>query len=223
MNLADKTEVSGLTFDNKPVIALNDLQLAERREYLSRLGTGQYVERTVEACHYVLVTRRFGWSFAKDRYALPVKTAVCQNCGLVFTANPLDQCSVVRFYTEQYRRLYGGEELSGPEWAGRSSKWFDERLDLPDALALKMPELAPPDLSHLTVIELGCGGGWNLYGFYKRRAEVVGFDYDNQIIGDGRNRGMRMKEGSVDEAIASGMKADLVILVARDGTRSQPG
>ena len=57
MNLADKTEVSGLTFDNKPVIALNDLQLAERREYLSRLGTGQYVEQTVEACHYVLVTR----------------------------------------------------------------------------------------------------------------------------------------------------------------------
>lgn len=211
MNLVDKTEVSGLTFDQKPVIALNDLQLAERREYLSRLETGQYVEGTIEACP--LCSCGEGWLVAsKDRYALPVKTAVCQNCGLVFTANPLDQRSTVRFYAEQYRRLYGGEDLSGPEWAERSSKWFNERLDFPDMLAARMTELSPHDLSGLVVIELGCGGGWNLYGFHKRGALVIGFDYDQRIIEEGRKMGMRMNAGSADEAVTLGVKADLVIL-----------
>jgi 2-polyprenyl-3-methyl-5-hydroxy-6-metoxy-1,4-benzoquinol methylase len=211
MNLADKTKVSGLFSDKKPVITLNPLQLAEREKYLSRLLTGQYVETPVDRCPLCAVCE--GWLVAaKDRYGLPVKTAVCKNCGLVFTANPLDQSSMARFYAEQYRRLYEGKDMSGSEWAERSSSWFDERLDFPDTPALKMAEQAGDDLSNFVVAELGCGGGWNLYGFHKRGARVIGFDYDEILIEEGRKLGMRMHAGSVGEAIALGIKADLVIL-----------
>jgi len=154
-----------------------------------------------------------GWLVAsKDRYGLPVKTAVCNNCGLVFTANPLDQRSTVRFYVEQYRRLYEGEDMSGSEWAKRSSEWFDDRLDFPDTRCLKMTEMADSSYSNLIVAELGCGGGWNLYGFHKRGAKVIGFDYDEKLIEEGRKRGMQMNVGSADEAVALKIKADLVIL-----------
>ena len=211
MKLIDRIEISGLRPDHQPVLRLNPLQWAEREEYLARLERGEYTEAPVKACPLCACAE--GWLVAaKDRYGLPVKTVVCRNCGLLFTANPLDHDSTVRFYAQQYRRLYKGKEMTGPEWAAYSSKWFEQRLDFPDFPALRMRGLTPAELARMSVVELGCGAGWNLLGFHRRGAQVLGFDYDGQLIEEGRRRGMRMETGSADEAIGLGAKADLVIL-----------
>ena len=211
MTLEDKTHITGLRFDNQPVIALNPLQKAEREEFLTRIRSGDYTETLLERCP--LCACDHGWLIAaKDRYGLPLKTAVCRECGLVFSANLLDEKSTARFYSEQYRRLYEGEDLTGSEWAKVSSRLYSERLSFPDMVGAIIPKLAGADYSKLVIFELGAGAGWNLFGFHKLGAQVIGFDYDATILEEGRKRGMRMEVGSLDEAAKAHPKADLVIL-----------
>ena len=107
MKLERKIWLTGCEDDGHPTLKLNRVQGEERARYLERLRTGVYVEERRESCPLC------GWGEGfliaeKDRYGLPLRTVVCGSCGFLFTQNPLNQPSAIRFYSEQYRRLYDG-------------------------------------------------------------------------------------------------------------------
>lgn len=53
----------------------------------------------------------------KDRYGIPLKTVVCENCGLVRSYNQLTEASQKLFYKKYYRNIYEELEAHGEEAA----------------------------------------------------------------------------------------------------------
>jgi SAM-dependent methyltransferase len=84
-----------------------------------------------------------------------------------------------------YRRLYGGAVPTVP-------RFFD---------------------ASQLVLEIGCGGGWNLLPYKQKGLSHVGFDYDANMIDFGRaNYGLNIFRGGLQEAVAQGVRANYVIL-----------
>jgi SAM-dependent methyltransferase len=85
-----------------------------------------------------------------------------------------------------YRRLYAGKMVPKvPRFIGKDS----------------------------TVVELGCGGGWNLLPFLKKGIRHIGYDYDRLMIEFGREQyGLNLREGGLETAQADHAGADFVII-----------
>jgi len=108
------------------------------------------------------------------------------------------------FYQNFYRKLYSKIE-------GGAQNVFDAYA------AWKGPALVGwlkhfVDLSGKNVIEIGAGGGWNLMAIKEIGGNITGYDYDRAYLGVGRDQGITLYEGGIQEALVSGQKFELVIL-----------
>ena len=211
MKLKNKTWLTGCKDDGHPTLKLNQIQREERTRYLERLQAGIYAEERHESCPLC------GWGEGfliaeKDRYGLPLRTVVCGSCGFVFTQNPLDQASALRFYSEQYRRLYEGTNMDGETWEKSLDDYFRTNDSMVDGLASIIPLLRCGDMSGLRIIEIGSGAGWNLAGFKERGASVCGYDPDENCVKAAAKRGIEVRLGLVDEALRLGEQADVVMM-----------
>lgn len=131
----------------------------------------------------------------KERHGLPLDTVVCYKCGLARSYKQLDEESLKIFYSEYYRVIYDAKET------------IDARYDW---LANDQP---PKFLSKdKVVVEIGCGGGWNLIPFKKNGFKYYGFDYDVSLINQGRQKGLNLFQGGIAEAKHMGIKTDYLIL-----------
>ena len=143
-----------------------------------------------------------------DRLGIPCNTVICKGCGLVFndsffTADSLDAV---------YKDFYGKINFNGlsPEES------FLKRTG-PDAYSWKRYAYISLQLGDSlknvnTVFEIGCRDGCNLLPFYLAGKEVMGCDFDEEYLDAGRKRGLNLIRGGTDSLIASGKKADLIIL-----------
>ena len=156
----------------------------------------EYLE-TCPLCHHDK-----GFEVAKkDRFGIPIVTVVCEQCGLIFSLNQMTHDSTERFYSKYYRDMYECEQ-------SRSRENWAERFEL--GAKKKIPKYIPKTG---VVIEIGCGGGWNLLRFKKTRLDYYGFDYDTESIDFGRREfGLKLFSGGVAEAIEKGLCADYVFL-----------
>ncbi len=60
------------------------------------------------------------------------------------------------------------------------------------------------------VLEVGCGGGWNLYPFLEAGKTVVGYDFSPALVRFGRSLALDLRVGSAAEI--EGGEFDLIIL-----------
>lgn len=131
----------------------------------------------------------------KEGYGLPLDTVVCSRCGLVRSYKQLNEESLKIFYSEYYREIYDVKET------------IDARYEW---LANSQP---PKFLSRdKVVVEIGCGGGWNLIPFEKNGFIYYGFDYDVSLINQGRQKGLNLFQGGIEKAKRIEIKADYLIL-----------
>ncbi len=135
----------------------------------------------------------------KDRYGIPLKTVVCENCGLVRSYNQLTEASQKLFYKKYYRNIY--EELE------THLELINERYKK-ERLSYVPKYLSKEDV----VVEIGCGGGWNLIPYHKNDYAYYGFDYDETFIELGKSKGLNLYVGDTEETSRMGIKADYVIL-----------
>lgn len=142
------------------------------------------------------------------RLGIPCRTVICKGCGLVFNDSffPEESQEVV------YKKFYGKINFNGlsPEES------FSKRTK-PDAYSWKrfayISLQLGDNLGNInTVFEIGCRDGCNLLPFHLAGKEVVGCDFDEDYLAVGRKRGLNLICGGTDSLIATGMKADLVIL-----------
>jgi len=172
--------------------------------FRERIECGIYNEISAEAC--CLCGAPDGFLVAeKDRYGLPVKTVVCERCGLVRTYNRLDAASLGRFYGEQYRPIYEGALYSSETIQRFLESQFEANHFVSYIGVLKLTSAS-------IVAEVGACAGWNLYSFQRRGIAVIGCDLDKEYLEYGRRRGIRLVEGDVKRLIELGVKADLVIV-----------
>jgi len=179
--------------DGVPLVNLKDVQ----KQYLKRFLDDEIIKyKTISNCplcdseNYILIAE-------KDRYGIPLETVVCKNCGLVRSYRQLNNKSAKIFYSEYYRNIY--EPITNEE--------VEKRYQLAEKRAI------PRHLNiNRIVLEIGCGGGWNLMPFLKAGYKHYGFDFDEGFIEYGKKRGLNLYLGGAEEAIKMNIKCDYLIL-----------
>ncbi len=131
----------------------------------------------------------------KDRHGLPLDTIVCKQCGLIRSHKQLNERSSIIFYREYYRRIYDAAEDYERRYSGEAGK------NPPKFLSKEQ-----------VILEIGCGGGWNLMPFHKNGYIYYGYDFDKDLIEYGRLKGLNLFVGGISEARHRGIRADYLIL-----------
>lgn len=139
----------------------------------------------------------------RDRYGMPHRTVLCPSCGLVRTNPRLNSSSYQDFYSKHYRFIYERPGHDPVSMFRIHSRRADERANF---------VLRHAANRRLRLLEIGCGGGWNLIPFLERGHDAEGCDYDDNYIQAGRDRGLSIHRGSIDEMITTGRTYDIVIL-----------
>jgi len=138
-----------------------------------------------------------------DRYGLWSPVVICKRCGLIYANPRLTEEAYKTFYSsDEYRGIYerNSDHLESAQhrYANGSGR------DIFDAV---FPLMNERTLS--TVMEFGCGGGWNLMHFLNVGYGVTGYDYSPSLIEFGKARGLNLIVGSFSELKG---KYDLIIL-----------
>jgi SAM-dependent methyltransferase len=129
----------------------------------------------------------------QDRYGLKQRVVVCKKCGLIMSNPHLTDESCQYFYsTDMYRMLYQYEDYL---------KTADHKLNN-DYGKFIFEDLSPmlKDREDLNILEIGCGGGWNLIHFAKAGySNVVGYDYSPKLTQAGRTYGLDLRQGTIQD------------------------
>ena len=178
--------------DGVSLLCLNETQ---QRLLKNFLGDKRIKHKTISHCP--LCSGEDSIMIAeKDRYGIPLETVVCKNCGLVRSYKQLEEKSSGIFYFEYYRKIFG-----------EPKELVDKRYEI--GAKQKIPK-------HLTkgktILDIGCGGGWNLMAFHNKGYKYYGFDFDQDLINYGRKRGLNLYLGGISEVIKQGIKCDYLVL-----------
>lgn len=190
--------------DGVPVLSLNPTQEVVRDRVLARLQSGTYrLEKTpcplCESARDEVISE-------KDRYGLPMTVVICRSCGLVRSDPRMDAASSIRFYEQDYRPLYVGQELP-PAWFFKKQR--DEGIRIYHYLKRRTGVL---QRHHPVVVDVGCGAGGMLEYFKNMGCLVAGIDLDERYLDYGRKvhdlplRKTALEDFSTDEP------ADVIIL-----------
>jgi len=138
--------------------------------------------------------KRFDLIASLDRYLMIQQTVICTNCGLI-QSNP-------RMTSEQYKDFYSSDVYrkcySGEDFISRYKSKYNSNESLHIFDEINKIKTIDSDVS---VLEFGAGGGRNLVPFIEAGAKVVGIDYSPNLVKLGREHGINMMQGSIDEIV----------------------
>lgn len=145
--------------------------------------------------------------YKKDRYGIINPVCICLNCG-TFRANPIPPEDINNdFYaSDLYQEIYSGEYLENH---------FRKRIkakEINNIYQILKPFLKKEKDSK--IVEIGCGGGWNLEPFQREGFKnLIGYKpgQESREIGI-RELGLDLREGFISDVINTGEKYDLIIL-----------
>jgi len=124
-----------------------------------------------------------------DRYGLPVRTVFCEKCGLVRTDPYLDDKSLTLFYERLYRDIY--TETEPVRFYGLQKKFGETLLNY-----CRHHGVAKPGDR---VMDVGCCTGGALEAFKAVGCTVQGCDYNESYMAVGRDKGLDLRHGSIDQ------------------------
>ena len=184
--------------------ALDNTQKTAINELIFKIRNGEY-RRLENKCFCGNENKNLDILVSKfDMHGIPLDILFCKNCGLIRSAEIFDQKSNDIYYTYDYRNIHSGENYSVEKYFYDQTERGKCFLNILNANNL---------LNKINVVaEIGCGSGGVLYPFFVEGKETFGFDYDEQYIQYGINKGMKLfRPDEVDEKtyISS---ADILIL-----------
>lgn len=142
----------------------------------------------------------------RDRYTISHRMVMCENC-LLIRANPrMTREAYAEFYNNEYRLIYDGFPYQ--EKSGDDDFLFQIAANKGMQLKTFLSEL---DVRPQTVVDIGSDKGGTLIPFKEDGATVYGVELCERGRGYAEQKGIQNVK-TVDELIAQGVKADLVIL-----------
>ena len=148
----------------------------------------------------------------QDRYGIPMQTVLCKSCALIRVNPRLTKEAFEKFYNSDYRILnfpqYFTCDISSLE--EQQTALYERQLVKGDELLKLLVQQAidPPKV----VVDYGCHLGGMLVPFQKHYgSEVWGVEWDEEAAAFLRAQGVKVVR-SIDELIAVGVKADLVVM-----------
>lgn len=145
----------------------------------------------------------------RDRFGLPFGTALCERCGLIYQTRMLSVDSLQLFYQQYYWPMLNGDR--------DYSTTLSRNLSM---LKSAFENLLTSPKSTLVVLEIGCGRG-ELLAQTKELGSLIGdqtslqlkgFDFSSDAVDKARRVGLDVNVGGLEDALDSGVKADLLIL-----------
>lgn len=179
--------------DGIPLVVLSDFQKKNLQQFLhdTRITYNTILECPLCKDRDAILVAE------KDKYSIPLETVVCENCGLLRSYKQLDEESLMIFYSEYYRKIYDAA------FNIVDNNLLHERYEA--GAKIKIPNYVTKDK---VILEIGCGGGWNLMPFHKSGYTYYGFDLDKELLECGKSRGLNLFLGDVEEAVKMGIKCD---------------
>jgi|TARA_B100001079_G_C16362449_1_gene493537 SAM-dependent methyltransferase len=154
----------------------------------------EYVSCLCSSSSYITISR-------KDRYGFRQNTVICISCGLLYSNPRMTKDATKWFYqSDIYRKIYEGSNYlhnAQNKIDNQHGEWIYKSI---------IPFL---DKHQYSVLEIGCGGGWNLVSFENNGWHIVGYDFSNELTELGRSNGINCISGSVDSIQG---KHDVIIL-----------
>lgn len=136
-----------------------------------------------------------------DRYGFWHPTVICKNCGLIYNNPHMDEKVYIKFYeSDFYRKIYTNQD---------PLKYADDLLGSEYGKYI-YDDCLPLINKNSSVMEFGCGGGWNLIHFQKNGHNCVGYDYSPSLTDFGKKKyNLDLKQGNINSITGS---YDLIIL-----------
>ena len=142
----------------------------------------------------------------RDRYTIPHRMVLCENC-LLIRANPrMTKEAYEQFYNNEYRKIYDGF----PYQEKSEDDDFLFQVAANQSMQLKT-FLAEFDIHPKVIVDIGSDKGGTLTPFKEDGATVYGVELCERGSSYAEQKGIQTVK-TVDELIAKGVKADLVIL-----------
>lgn len=143
----------------------------------------------------------------RDRYNIPHRMVMCENC-LLMRANPrMTKEAYAEFYNNEYRKIYDGfpyQEMSEDDN-------FIFQLALEKGIQLKKILTQWDVITPKVVVDIGSDKGGTLIPFRDDGAEVYGVEICESGRAYAEKKGITCF-ATIEELIAKGVKADLVIM-----------
>ncbi|MGM5482562.1 MAG: class I SAM-dependent methyltransferase [Nanobdellota archaeon] len=136
-----------------------------------------------------------------DRYGIPLDTLACTECGLFRSSPNLDAKSILHFYENEYRKIYGP-----------SKKPFERNFQKQVSHGKKIIDFISDQInidSSTKVLDIGCASGGVLLPFISQGAHVTGFDFDKDYLEFGQSYGLPIYHAIEHD---SSQKYDMIIL-----------
>ena len=170
--------------------------ITARDDFLKNLDIDSNLEQ--QNC-YLCRNEKFKIVSSIDRYGFYYPTAICQRCGNIQQSHYYDEKTLVEFYTNYYRKIYGN---TAPTALYNSQKNNTGKKIYKIVSEIKRPK---------NVLEIGCGAGGNLAVFSDAGSQVLGLDFDGEFLDIARANKINVKRGST-ELLDENDKFDLIIL-----------
>ena len=169
------------------------------RRVNSKLASGEY--RT-EFCRCFCGSDESVPVTEKDRYGFYYRAVLCKFCGLIYSNPRMTNETMRKFYANEYRPIYDDDsdstEINFKNGIVRSK----HLIDFLDFFDIK------PGI----VYDIGCNAGAWLKPFQDRGAIVHGVDFGPERIAYGKRIGLPIEVGGIDDLMATGQQADLIIM-----------
>lgn len=135
-----------------------------------------------------------------DRYGFDHRMVCCPSCGVIYANPRMTEAAYAQFYANEYRKIYGdGDDIERED--AHSAKLGHDILD---CIATRTEHTVS------SVFDFGCNDGSLLTVFRDRGCSVFGVDLNHETIARGRERGIDLAVGGIDQLEARG-KADLIV------------
>jgi len=198
--LLNKIILYKLQNNNEISFIFNEDQINSINRFRQKLKCNLYeLEEALCLCgssNYILIGKY-------DRYAIPVTTLLCKNCGIMRTSPRMSKESLIRFYEEDYRLIYGGSKES-------DSAFFNKQVNHGKFIFQSLYNSCSLN-KETTVFDIGCGTGGTLMPFKEMGCKTYGCDYGLSYLEYGRYKGLTLENGNYLKLQKYG-KANIIIL-----------
>lgn len=192
--------------DGKAVLKLSEVQEEARKNFLEACNKKKSVYRFEDyLCECGAGEEFFEVLAEKDRYGMPLRTVICQKCGMIMTNPRMTQESYNFFYANIFAKLYRGDDGT----CDIGQRFLKQKIH-GKVICDLVEEYGEREIK--TVLEIGCAAGGILCEFQERGYVVTGVDLDDEYLQYGRSKGLDLRLGHSSELLNEGKQYDLIIL-----------
>jgi SAM-dependent methyltransferase len=182
---------------------LNNRQLKYKKIFLEKLSNNVY---TIEDNKCPCGGSRDFLISNKDNFGIPLRVVLCKRCGTMRVDPYYSEETLRSFYDLEYRKLYESNSRV-------SKEFFDREIETGRFIYKYLfNSYFKNEITDKTVFEIGCSAGGTLYYFRKMGNSVFGCDYDSTYVRYGKNKGLDLRVGGLEELEKLPEKADIIIL-----------